>query len=577
MSDTSYDEIIKGGTVIDGTGTPGRLADIAIRDGKIVTIGKVDGDATIVTDATGRMVMPGVVDVHTHYDAQLLWDPGASPSANHGVTTIIAGNCGFTLAPLRPTAAEAEYLQEMMSRVEGMPLPALRTIDWNWETFEQYLNQFENRISVNAGWMAGHCAIRRYVMGPESVGGEATPEQIEAMVAELRKAIEVGALGWSFTTSGSHSDGDGQPVPSRWASTEEMLAMATEVGKHEGTSLEGIVPGCLDRFADDEIELLATLSAAAKRVMNWNVLTIDSREPDRVGRQVEAFDRAKEIGGRVVALTMPVLVPMNMNFATFCGIWLLPEWENTLRCDIPERIARLQDPATRATLLTASKSEEAGIYRRLADWEDYVIGDTFAPENAGLSNRTVGEIAAERGTEPFDTLLDIVIADGLQTILWPAPKDKDPESWRMRVEAWNDERVMIGGSDAGAHLDRMCGATFPTRFLGDMLNGRKLIPIERAVQLITQTPAQLFGLVDRGTLVEGSNADIVVFDPETIGSENAHMVADLPGGCSRLTADSYGIERVLVNGQAVIINGQFTGATPGTVLKSGKDTYTVLP
>ena len=577
MSDTSYDEIIKGGTVIDGTGTPGRLADIAIRDGKIVTIGKVDGDATIVTDATGRMVMPGVVDVHTHYDAQLLWDPGASPSANHGVTTIIAGNCGFTLAPLRPTAAEAEYLQEMMSRVEGMPLPALRTIDWNWETFEQYLNQFENRISVNAGWMAGHCAIRRYVMGPESVGGEATPEQIEAMVAELRKAIEVGALGWSFTTSGSHSDGDGQPVPSRWASTEEMLAMATEVGKHEGTSLEGIVPGCLDRFADDEIELLATLSAAAKRVMNWNVLTIDSREPDRVGRQVEAFDRAKEIGGRVVALTMPVLVPMNMNFATFCGIWLLPEWENTLRCDIPERIARLQDPATRATLLIASKSEEAGIYRRLADWEDYVIGDTFAPENAGLSNRTVGEIAAERGTEPFDTLLDIVIADGLQTILWPAPKDKDPESWRMRVEAWNDERVMIGGSDAGAHLDRMCGATFPTRFLGDMLNGRKLIPIERAVQLITQTPAQLFGLVDRGTLVEGSNADIVVFDPETIGSENAHMVADLPGGCSRLTADSYGIERVLVNGTAVIINGQATGATPGTVLKSGKDTYTVLP
>ena len=577
MSDTSYDEIIKGGTVIDGTGTPGRLADIAIRDGKIVTIGKVDGDATIVTDATGRMVMPGVVDVHTHYDAQLLWDPGASPSANHGVTTIIAGNCGFTLAPLRPTAAEAEYLQEMMSRVEGMPLPALRTINWNWETFEQYLNQFENRISVNAGWMAGHCAIRRYVMGPESVGGEATPEQIEAMVAELRKAIEVGALGWSFTTSGSHSDGDGQPVPSRWASTEELLAMATEVGKHEGTSLEGIVPGCLDRFADDEIELLATLSAAAKRVMNWNVLTIDSREPDRVGRQVEAFDRAKEIGGRVVALTMPVLVPMNMNFATFCGIWLLPEWENTLRCDIPERIARLQDPATRATLLTASKSEEAGIYRRLADWEDYVIGDTFAPENAGLSNRTVGEIAAERGTEPFDTLLDIVIADELQTILWPAPKDKDPESWRMRVEAWNDERVMIGGSDAGAHLDRMCGATFPTRFLGDMLNGRKLIPIERAVQLITQTPAQLFGLVDRGTLVEGSNADIVVFDPETIGSENAHMVADLPGGCSRLTADSYGIERVLVNGEAVIINGQFTGATPGTVLKSGKDTYTVLP
>ena len=577
MSDATYDEIIRGGTVIDGTGAPGRVADVAIRDGKIIAIGAVDGDATIITDATGRMVMPGVIDAHTHYDAQLLWDPGASPSANHGVTTVIAGNCGFTLAPLRPTPEEATYLQEMMSRVEGMPLPALKQVSWDWETFEDYLSKFEGRISVNAGWLAGHCAIRRYVMGPESVGSEATPEQIEAMVAELRKAIEVGALGWSFTTSGSHSDGDGQPVPSRWATEEEMIAMATEVGRHEGTTLEGIVPGCLDRFADDEIELLATLSAAARRVMNWNVLTIDSREPDRVGRQVEAHDRAKEKGGRVVALTMPVLVPMNMNFATFCGIWLLPGWEEVLRCEVPERIARLQDPEVRARLLTASKSEEAGVYRRLADWEDYVIGDTFSPQNEGLSNRTVGDIAAERGTEPFDTLLDIVIADELQTVLWPAPKDKDPASWQMRVDAWNDDRIMIGGSDAGAHLDRMCGATFPTRFLGDMLNGRKLVPIERAVQLITQKPAELFGLVDRGTLVEGSNADIVVFDPATIGSENAHMVADLPGGCSRLTADSYGIERVLVNGEAVIIDGQPTGATPGTVLKSGRDTYTVLP
>lgn len=571
------DEVIKGGTVIDGTGAPGRIADIAVRDGRIVAIGEVTEEAKVVTDATGKMVMPGVVDAHTHYDAQLLWDPGASPSANHGVTTVIAGNCGFTLAPLRPTADEAEYLQEMMSRVEGMPLPALRQISWDWETFEDYLGKFEGRIAVNAGWLVGHCAVRRYVMGPDSVGGEATPEQIEAMVAEVRRAIEVGALGWSFTKSGSHSDGDGKPVPSRWASDEELLAMATEVGRHEGTTLEGIVPGCLDRFADDEIELLATLSAAAKRVMNWNVLTIDSREPDRAERQLSACDVAKEKGGRVVALTMPVLVPMNMNFETFCGIWLLPKWEETLRVSHDERVARLSDPAVRALLLEASHSEEAGVYRRLADWEDYVIGDTFAPENEGLSNRVVKDIAAERGTSPFDTLLDIVVADDLRTVLWPAPKDKDPESWRLRVEVWNDDRAMIGGSDAGAHLDRMCGATFPTRFLGDMINGRKLVPVERAVQLITQKPAELFGLIDRGTLEPGKLADLVVFDPDTIGSENAHMVADLPGDCARLTADSYGIERVLVNGTAVIVDGQPTGATPGSVLKSGRDTYTVVP
>lgn len=571
------DTIIRGGTVVDGTGSAPRRADIGIRDGRIVAIGELTEDATEVIDATGRMVMPGVIDAHTHYDAQLMWDPSATPSSNHGVTTVIAGNCGFTLAPLRPTPDEARYLQEMMSRVEGMPLPALQRLDWDWETFEDYLGRFEGKVAVNAGWLVGHCAIRRYVMGPDAVGGDATPEQVDAMVDELRKAIEVGALGWSFTTSGSHSDGDGQPVPSRWASTDEMLAMATEVGRHEGTTLEGIVPGCLDRFADDEIELLADLSAAARRVLNWNVLTIDSREADRATRQLSANDVAKAKGGRVVALTMPVLVPMNMNLETFCGIWLLPEWESTLRVDREERKRRLSDPAVRAMLLERSHSPEAGIYRRLADWEDYVIGDTFAPENEGLAGRVVGDIAAERGTEPFDTLLDIVVADDLRTILWPAPKDKDAESWRLRTEVWNDDRAMIGGSDAGAHLDRMCGATFPTRFLGDMLNGRKLVPIERAVQLITQKPAELFGLVGRGTLAEGNFADIVVFDPETIGSENARLVADLPGDCVRLTAKSFGIERVLVNGTTVIVDGEPTGATPGTVLKSGRDTVTVLP
>jgi N-acyl-D-aspartate/D-glutamate deacylase len=569
------DEVIKGGTVIDGTGAPGRLADVGIKDGRIVAVGQVDDEAQIVTDATGKIVMPGIIDAHTHYDAQLLWDPGATPSANHGVTTVIAGNCGFTLAPLRPDPAEADYLQRMMSRVEGMPLPALQQVDWDWETFEDYLNRLDGKIAVNAGFLVGHCAIRRYVMGQDSVGNEATPEQIDAMVAELRKAIEVGALGWSFTKSGSHSDGDGQPVPSRWATDDELLALAAEAGRHEGTTLEGIVPGCLDRFEDDEIELLGKLSAIANRPLNWNVLTVDSREADRAPRQLSAYDRAQELGGRVVALTLPVLVPMNMNFLTFCGIWLIPGWQETLSVPVAERIAALKDPEVRARLLAASHSQEAGVYRRLADWDEYVIGDTFSPANEGLSNRIVKDIAAERGTEPFDTLLDIVVADELRTVLWPAPKDKTDADWAMRAEVWNDPRAMLGGSDAGAHLDRMCGATYPTRFLGDMIRGRKLIPVEKAVNLMTQVPAEYFGLRDRGVIAEGRIADIAVIDPETVGSENARMVADLPGGCERLTAGSYGVERVLVNGTAVIVDGEATGTTPGTLLKSGVDTYTV--
>ncbi len=569
------DEVIKGGTVVDGTGSPARIADVGIRDGRIVAVGPIDEDAAIVTDATGLIVMPGVVDPHTHYDAQLLWDPSATPSANHGVTTVIGGNCGFTLAPLRPDPAEADYLQKMMSRVEGMPLPALQTLDWDWETFAQYLDRLDGRIAVNAGFLVGHCAVRRYVMGADSVGNEASDDQITDMVAELGRALEAGAIGFSFTQSGSHSDGDGQPVPSRWATREELLALCAETGRHEGTTLEGIVAGCLDRFADDEIELLGDLSAAANRPLNWNVLTVDAREPDRAPRQLSAYDRSREKGGRVVALTMPVLVPMNMNFLTFCAIWLLPGWQETLGVDVPERIERLKDPEVRARLLEASQSEEAGVYRRVADWDDYVIGDTFSPENEGLSTRVVGDIAAERGQEPFDTLLDIVIADDLRTILWPAPKDKTDLDWAMRTEVWNDPRAMIGGSDAGAHLDRMCGATYPTRFLGDMIRGRKLVPIENAVRLITQVPAELFGLRDRGTLEVGKLADVAVIDPETVGSEPAHMVADLPGGCERLTAGSFGVERVLVNGTAVIEKGEPTGATPGTLLRSGVDTYTV--
>ncbi|MEY3034198.1 MAG: hypothetical protein RLZ86_820, partial [Actinomycetota bacterium] len=273
------DIVIRGGLVIDGTGAPARRADIGVKDGRIVAVGTVDEAAAEVIDADGLMVSPGFVDPHTHYDAQLLWDPTASPSSVHGVTTIIGGNCGFTLAPLLP--GDADYLRKMMSKVEGMPLAALENgTDWSWESFADYLGRLEGKVAVNAGFLVGHCAIRRYVMGPQAVGDEASADHIGAMRAELARAFEAGALGFSFTNSTSHSDGDGEPVASRWATHDELIALCEETGQHEGTTLEGIVPGCLDRFEDDEIELLGRMSAAANRPMNWNVLTVDSREPD---------------------------------------------------------------------------------------------------------------------------------------------------------------------------------------------------------------------------------------------------------------------------------------------------------
>ncbi len=569
-----FDLIVSGGTVIDGTGAAAVVADIGVRDGRIVAIGNITDAATEVFDATGLVVAPGIVDPHTHYDAQLLWDPTASPSSNHGVTTVIGGNCGFTLAPLLP--GDADYLRKMMAKVEGMPLAALEHgTDWSWETFAEYLGRLEGNISVNAGFLVGHCAIRRYVMGGEAVGSAADPAQVEAMRAELAAAIRAGALGFSFTNSTSHSDGEGEPVASRWATPDELIALCEETGMHEGTTLEGIVPGCLDQFADDEIELLGRMSAAANRPMNWNVLSVDSRVPERVPRQVLASDRATELGGRVVALTMPVQVPMNMSFATFCGLWLIPGWQQVLGVPVAERVARLNDADTRVRLLELSQSPAAGVFRRLADWSEYVIGDTYSAANEGLKGRIVKDIAAERGCSNFGTLLDIVCADDCRTVLWPTPQDDDDESWRMRAELWNDPRAMIGGSDAGAHLDRMCGAPYPTRFLADCIRGRQLISVERAVQLMTSAPAELFGLRDRGVLREGAIADIFIFDPATVDSDQAALVVDLPGDSARLTAGSQGVARVFVNGVSIIENGQPTGATPGTVLHSGRDTQTV--
>jgi N-acyl-D-aspartate/D-glutamate deacylase len=568
------DEVIRGGTVIDGTGAPGVVADVGIRDGRVVTIGKIDEEAAREIDATGCIVTPGFVDPHTHYDAQLLWDPTASPSSVHGVTTVVGGNCGFTLAPLRD--GDAEYLRRMMAKVEGMPLAALEHgTDWEWETFAQFLDRFEGNIAVNAGFLTGHCAIRRYVMGADAIGNEATPDQIAEMRAELGRALDAGALGFSFTQAGSHSDGDGRPVASRWSTPGELLAMCEETGAHPGTTLEGIVQGCLDQFSDDEIELLSKLSAAADRPLNWNVLTIDSRESDRVPRQLGAGDRARELGGRLVALTMPVGVPMNMSFLTYCAIWLLPGWQEVMGKPVPERIRALSDPDTRVWLLERSLSQDAGVFRRLADWGDYRLGDVYSEQNQPLRGRVVKDIAAERGKSSFGTLLDIVIADDLRTVLWPVPKDDDDASWELRRQVWNDERAMLGGSDAGAHLDRMCGAPYTTRFLADCLRGRQLVSLERAVQLITSAPAALFGLRDRGVLREGAIADIVVFDPATVDAEEATLVRDLPGDAARLTAGSQGVLRVLVNGVPIVEEGKPTGATPGTVLRSGRDTETV--
>ncbi|MFI8892061.1 amidohydrolase family protein [Streptomyces paradoxus] len=571
------DHVIKGATVVDGSGAPAFTADVGIKDGRISVVGTVTEESRTTEDARGLVLTPGFVDPHTHYDAQLFWDPYATPSLNHGVTTVAGGNCGFTLAPLHPDRPEdADYTRRMMSRVEGMALVALEEgAPWSWHSFGEYLDALEGRIAVNAGFMVGHCALRRYVMGPDAVGGQPGQEQLAAMVRLLREAMDAGAWGLSTTQSSSHSDGDGQPVASRHAQPAELLALSRAVGECEGTQIEAIVAGCLDQFSDAEIDLFVEMSAVAGRPLNWNVLTIDASVPERVPRQLLASEQARKAGGRVVALTMPILTPMNMSLGTFCALNLIPGWGPVLALPVPERIEQLRDPDVRAGLLRRANSKEAGVFRRLANFGRYVIGDTYSEANAGLTGRVVKDIAEERGQEPFACLVEICANDELRTVLWPMPTDNDPASWALRAETWQHEDVLLGGSDAGAHLDRMCGAPYTTRFLGDCLRGRKLVGLEQAVKMLTDDPARLFGLRERGQVREGWHADLVLLDPERIDAGPATLVHDLPGDSPRLDSRALGVRAVWVNGVEAIRDDVVTGAVPGRVLRSGRDTETV--
>ena len=568
---------IRGGSVVDGTGAPATHADVVIEGERVVAIGpdagRAVGSEASVVDAGGMLVTPGFVDLHTHYDAQLFWDPNASPSPLHGVTTVLGGNCGFSLAPLAPE--HADYVSRMMARVEGMPLAALRAgLPWDWTSFGEWLGHLDGRIAVNAGFLVGHSTLRRLVMGERAVGGAASAADLEAMEAALHAALAEGALGFSTSQVHTHNDGDGQPVPSRAADREEMERLAAAVREHDGTTVELIVPGCLNGFTEEEIDFLATMSLMADRPVNWNVLGVSAMNPDAAWNQLAAGTAAAARGATVVALTLPHTMQLRLSFEQGAILDGLPGWREVFTLPLEERMAALSDPGTRRRLDAGAQSDEAGILRHLAVWERLVFEETFAAENADAEGRTVGEVARARGVAPFDALLDVVVADRLRTGLRP-PIGESEEDWVLRAQTWQDGRAIVGGSDAGAHLDTMCGAVYSTSMLGDGVRARGLLSWEQAVRQLTDIPARLYGLRDRGRLVPGAFADVVVLDPTAIGHGAVRTRDDLPGGASRLYAEAVGIGHVLVNGTEIVRAGAFTGAVPGRVLRSGRDTDTV--
>ncbi|MFA5883758.1 MAG: amidohydrolase family protein [Acidimicrobiia bacterium] len=568
------DVLITGATVVDGTGAPGAVGDVGVRDGRVVVLGRVDEPARETIAADGLVVCPGFVDPHTHYDAQLFWDPAGSPSNVHGVTTVIGGNCSFGLAPLH--AEDADYTRRMMARVEGMPLGALEQgVPWTWESFAQYLDALEGRIGLNAGFIAGHSALRRFVLGPEANVTAADEHTLTRLQAALADALAAGALGFSTDMSTAHMDAEGNPIPAKGAQPEEHLALCEVVGRYPGTTLAGIFQGGSTGWSEFELDHLSRMSAVANRVLNWNLLVVDAAFPERVTQQVSLSAHARTMGGRVVALLMPTIVPMTMSFGSYCALFLIPGWRDTMGLPTDQRIAALRSADTRRRLEAAANSEAAGMFRVLGNFAGYRIGDTYSAANGGLSGRLVGDIARDRGRPPFDVLVDLVIADDLRTTLWPPPAGDDDETWAIRASVWNDDDVLMAGSDAGAHLDRMCGGSYPTLFLAECLRGRGFMPMEQAIHAFTDKPARLFGLRDRGRIAQGAFADLVVFDPATVGAEQARLVHDLPDRAVRLVAGSTGVHRVFVNGVETVRDGAATGATSGVVLRSGRDTDTV--
>jgi N-acyl-D-aspartate/D-glutamate deacylase len=565
------DLLIRGGTLVDGSGAPGRPGDLGIRGGRVVALGRVDEPARQTIDATGLAVAPGFVDIHTHYDAQAFWDATLSPSSFHGVTTVIGGNCGFSIAPLVPAAGE--YLMRMLARVEGMPLESLEQgVPWSWQSFGEYLGMLEGKLAVNAGFLVGHSALRRVVMGERAVGAEATPDELARMTELLRQSVREGGLGFSTSLAATHNDGAGDPVPSRHASRDELIALARAIRDLPGTVLEAI-PGT-GLWGEKEKAIMADLSLAANRPLNWNVLAPNSLAPQYTEQQLSASDYAAERGAVVVALTPPAMPSVRINLASGFIFDAFPGWDELFRLPIAERKQKLQDPEFRRTLDEGAHSEGAGLLRGLARWENLIVDQVARPEHEMLRGRTIGAIAEGVGKQPFDCMLDLAISEDLLTSFMPTPIGDDEASWKLRAKVWRDPRAVVGASDAGAHLDMIDTFAFSTVLLGNA-RSRELVPMEEAVRLLTDVPARLYGLKDRGRLLEGSIADVVVFDPATVASGPVHTRHDLPGGAGRLYADAIGIEHVIVNGVEIVRDGKHTGALPGTILHSGRDTETV--
>ena len=558
----SFDLKITGGTIVDGTGKPGFVGDVGIKDGRVVALGKADGPATTTIDAAGKVVSPGFVDVHTHYDAQILWDRLLSISPWHGVTTTVIGNCGFGVAPTH--AAHRKMIMQTLEKVEGMSLEALEAglgTDWPFETFPQYLDTLEKRGSaINIAALFGHTPLRLYVMGEESTERAATPDEIAKMKVLVREAMDAGAIGFGTSVSVSHNGYAGKPVPSRQATVEEMDSLVSVMGELK----RGLMQITIGR--DFSTRHMAEVSRKYGVPVTWTALLSHLYGPGGHRKQLDLAAEQRKSGAMVIPQVS--CRPLNFEF-TFAEPFIFDVMKFMIELSQADaqspgtRRRAYADPAWREKL----RSEVTPLFR---NWWDRVV-IAWSPSHRELEEQSLTDAAAKLGKDPVDLALDIALADDLQTRFRMAVMNFDEKEV---AELITDPNTIIALSDAGAHASQLCDACYSTHLLAHWVRERGTFTIEQAVHNLTQRPAETFGITDRGVLAEGRPADVVVFDPKTVGPGPLKRVHDLPAGADRLVSEAHGIAAVIVNGQVIRRDGKdavtANDKLPGRVLRHGR-------
>ncbi len=562
MSASDFDLIVRGGTVVDGTGAPARTADVAVKDGLIAVVDTIDASASRELDADGLLVTPGFVDVHTHYDAQLHWDPTASPASWHGVTTLLTGNCGFTFAPSKPE--DLPWLLQMLSRVEGMSSEALsEAVTFRGGSLGDFLDGLEGRIGVNVGANVGHCAVRRHVMGDAASERTATPDEIAAMQRLVREAFQQGAIGFTSSQLELHVAHDGRGVPSNYAAPEELVALASVLAEFGRGSIEFIPRTFLTGYSDEDRDLVLSMARASGRPVHLNTLTMMPHAPDGWSRSLEFAESAQADG-----IELHPMFATNRQGAHFSleATFLfdeMPSFRDTLTLASPAREERLLDPALRDQM-RAEIADSTGRSFVFA-WQVLKVEQVIKPENEQWLDKSVTEIAEATGADPLDAFLDLSLDEGLQTqFVMAGPPSRKRHAATER--AIRSPIVMAGSSDGGAHLLSFCGADYTTRLLTEWVPD--VLTLEEAVARLTTIPARATGITGRGALTEGMAADILLIDRDNLSTPDApRYVRDFPANSGRYVVDAEGYRAVIVNGEVLHEDGKWTGATPGHLIR----------